>query len=97
MLHRLVLTMNVTTAQNLPKAKLIENVEEKGFTGYHKLSEPVWQIALEKLRSKAAEIIYSQALGVAESKFGKCAELNELCVDPLELLELFLNLSYQLL
>jgi len=46
---------------------------------------------------KAAEIIYSEALAVAESKFGKCAELNELCVDPLELLELFVNFSDQLL
>jgi hypothetical protein len=33
---------DVTTAQNLPKAKLIENVEEKGFTGYHKLSDHIF-------------------------------------------------------
>jgi hypothetical protein len=61
------------------------------------LVEFVLQIALEKLRSKAAEIICSQALSVAKSTFEKCAELNELYVDPLELLELFLNFSYQLL
>jgi hypothetical protein len=59
------------------------------------LVELVLQIALEKLRSKAAEIVHSQALSVAKSKFGKCAELNELYVDPPELLELFLNFSYQ--
>jgi len=59
---------------SLSKAKQIENVkEEKGLTGYDTLSDHVFcwfefvlQIALEKLRSKAAKIIRSQALSVAK-------------------------------
>jgi hypothetical protein len=61
------------------------------------LVELVLQMAFGKLGSKAAEIIHRQALSVAKSKFGKCAELNELYVDSPELLEPFLNFSYQLL
>ena len=60
------------------------------------LVEFVLQIALEKPGSKAAKSIRSQALNVAKSKFEKCVELSELYVDPLELLELFLNFSCQL-
>jgi hypothetical protein len=51
------------------------------FTGYDKLSDHVFA---------------GRALSVAKSNFGKCAELNELYMDPPELLELFLNFSYQL-
>jgi len=58
------------------------------------LVEFVLQIALEKAGVESCRN-YTQS--VAKSKFEKCAELNELYVDPPELLELFLNFSYQLL